>query len=905
MKRSAILVLAIIVGTATMMSQWRGDLNKNGHHSIGDLTLLIDYMMGNTAGIDRALADVNGDGEVNSDDVTRLVEILLGEAEPLEYTPGTEGDEYDCLTISYDAGQATYTMPSAWAPYVTVSTDGAHVTVTNTNEEEEYTLVLQGKTEDGSLTYNGSFKTTLVLNGLQMTSLRGGAIDVECGKRIALELADGTENQLADAAKGEQKACLYCKGHLEVSKSGRLTIQGNARHAISTKEYLLLKKTMGGITITGAPSDGIHAGQYFEMNGGEVTIRGTKGDGIQAEATSNTTDEENGQLRIDGGTLDITTTANDVAALKSDSLMTITDGQLTLACSGAGSKGMKSKTDIQVDGGTLNITTSGGLYDSSSEPDDEETDKEEDSEEQKSYKVYVAKPTQSSNNWTGMYIYDNKTNARVATLTSTVNVGSGMNAKAFYVYDFKQPTTGTYYFKSDDYTSRSGNRTTYAIRSATFSGPTSGSDVFYQLGSYTTSGSTRTFALQNVTSTYGGGTITPGGGTTSGADLSSTHAIKGDLGVSINGGTLTLSIKGTAGKGISSDKDVTVNGGTLNITNSGAGQLATGTETYTAKGIGADENVRIAGGTVTISMSGTGGKGIKADKNIYIGDQNTKQGPTLSVSTTGATLATGSSGSGGGFGGGGMGGEVKGSDAKAIKCMGSYYQYGGDIFVSTTQSGAEGIESKTSSTTSMNFAGGNIYLMTADDCINSSGQINFTGANVISISSSNDAIDSNYQRVVGAITVTGGTVFTFSQRGGAEMGVDCDGMNYVKVTGGILVAGGGSQGSASSTMGSGSTHYKCWSASLSYKANTYYSIVCGGKNIVTWKMPAAVTSSYNVLASNLFTSNTTHTIYSNTTAPTSGTAYGFHTVAGGSTTPMVWTGSNVTSGTQLTTFSPN
>ncbi|MBR1379765.1 MAG: carbohydrate-binding domain-containing protein [Bacteroidaceae bacterium] len=790
------------------------------------------------------------------------------------------------------------------APDVSFTVEGQDVLAEYDGSGTEYIYVLDGESASGSFILVSNYKSTIRLNGLNLQSTLEEALNIKCGKRVNLELADGTTNTLADATTDNgQKGAIYCKGHLEVTGGGTLNITGNVKHGISTKEYLQIKKRTGTINILSAVNDGIHAGQYFKMNGGTLSIKGVGGDGIQAEITDDSTDEQNGQLIINGGTLDITTTADDAAALKSDSLLTITDGNITLSCSGNGSKGIKSKTTVDISGGELNITQSGGLYEDTTTDDDTSTDAT------KSYKVFVSIPGSNSQGgwggggssaWSTVYLYKSD-GTLVTTLSNSVSITSGYTTTKFFYYDFGAATSDTYYFKSDNYTSRGMGGTTYAIQSATFTGPTSGSDIYYSItSSYQTSGTTRTYSINNVTSTYSGG-----GTSTTEGDLSSAHSIKGDEGVSITGGTITIKQSGTAGKSVSTDKDINIAGGSLSITNDAEGQTE-GTTNYTAKGLTADHNVTITSGTVIISMSGSGGKGIKADNNIYIGDESSGDGPTLSVVTTGSSLGSSSSGGGGGNPWGGWGQESSsGSSAKAMKCVGSYYQYGGNIYVSTASNGAEGIESKTSSATSMNFAGGNLFMKVYDDCINAAGQINFTGAHVICYSTGNDAIDSNYGRA-GAVTITDGAVITFSQKGGAEMGLDCDGMSYVKITGGYVVAGGGSQGGSSTSLASGSTHYKVWSGSVSYTQGRYYSVVAGGKNIFTFLMPCTVSSSLNVYASSAFTSSTTHTVYYGTTAPTAGTSQSFRSSATATPTPMFWTTSNITSGTgTATTFSPN
>ncbi len=351
------ILLALFTALSVCATYW-GDVNKDNKVTMSDLAELVDALKNNSVS-DYMLkvADFDNDNAITIADVEALAEeILRGQLREID-----ESEDVSIIYVNFSGDpNAEVLVPKRWQSYVTVTTDGHHVSIANTNTEEEYTVSISGTTLDGSVTYTGDYKATFILNGANITNSSGAAIDIECSKRIALEIAEGTENSLTDGA-GSQKAALYCKGHLEVSKGGSLTVSGNTKHAISTKEYLLLKKTVGDITITSAGSggDGIHAGQYFQMNGGNIIIKGVTGDGIQAEATSKATDELNGQMIIKGGQLDITTTATDVAALKSDAEMTISDGTLKLTTSGAADKALKSKTDITISGGTLTTLQSG------------------------------------------------------------------------------------------------------------------------------------------------------------------------------------------------------------------------------------------------------------------------------------------------------------------------------------------------------------------------------------------------------------------------------------------------------------------------------------------------------------------------------------------------------------------
>ena len=261
--------------------------------------------------------------------------------------------------VSFSANTATVDIPAALVDSVSAEINGAYVTLTNKNISNEIDVILSGASNNGAFTYNGAYKVSIILNGLSLTSQQGAALDIECGKRVDLELVEGTENFLVDYANGEQKAALYCKGHMEVSGAGSLSVTGNAKHAICTKEYLQLKKSTGAITIVAAAGDAIHAGQYFQMNGGTLTIDGsTMGDGVQVETAMflkpdstkvpDPTKENNGQAIIKGGTINMDIDHEDCKGLKCDSLIMISGGTIAINANAGGSRGIQSEGDMTI-----------------------------------------------------------------------------------------------------------------------------------------------------------------------------------------------------------------------------------------------------------------------------------------------------------------------------------------------------------------------------------------------------------------------------------------------------------------------------------------------------------------------------------------------------------------------------
>ena len=289
------------------------------------------------------------------------------------------------VTITWSGSTATVDIPES-AEGVTATVTGGDVVINNTCTSIEHEFILKGTTSAGSLTYFGDYKTKFHLAGVNLTSTSGGAIDIQCGKRIDLILEEGTTNTLADAPDGDQKAAFNCQGHLEVSGSGSLTIAGNARHALRSNEYLQLKKSTGSITITRAASDGIHVGEYFQMNGGTVTISGAASDGLQVETDATSEEELNGHFIMNGGSINVTLSAEDAKGIRLDAAtgtsivpdMQLLGGSVTvnLTSTALGSKAIASDGNLTIGSKsttpTIDISVAAGVF---TDPDTEEEER--------------------------------------------------------------------------------------------------------------------------------------------------------------------------------------------------------------------------------------------------------------------------------------------------------------------------------------------------------------------------------------------------------------------------------------------------------------------------------------------------------------------------------------------------
>lgn len=298
------------------------------------------------------------------------------------------------VEVVYNGTEATVTIPKCMKDSVTctrVNGSNSYVFLEYKGSSDEIIYDVKGSSDNGSLIIKSDYKMQVNLNNVSLTSTCGEALRFKCGKRIALVMADGSVNTFMDSKdKGvtpdpldSHKACIYTKGHLELSGAGTLNVTGNYNHAVAAKEYLKVKKSVKAINILGAAGDAIHVGEYFTMNGGKLTIdEGTKGDGVQVEYKTDddgaiVKDEENtGEIIINDGTLDITMVASeDTKCMKADGNVTINGGTLLLHATANGSRGIQSDgtlTIAQAEGVTTDITidAAGGKCTLSSDKDD-------------------------------------------------------------------------------------------------------------------------------------------------------------------------------------------------------------------------------------------------------------------------------------------------------------------------------------------------------------------------------------------------------------------------------------------------------------------------------------------------------------------------------------------------------
>jgi len=287
----------------------------------------------------------------------------------------------DTVKVVYSGTSANVTTTNA---NVLSNVDGAYVTIDMlTNSVKDVVIVASGKSSDGQLKIYGEKKFKLTLNGLDLTSTKGPAINDQCKKRVFVYLPEGVTNRLTDATtysadpfyldasvEEDRKGCFFSEGNLIFSGSGVLVVSGKHKHGIATDGYLYVRPGVT-VAVTNAAKNAIHVkGDTDDAIGIKVT------GGLiysNTSATAGKAMKTDLDVAITGGKLLLNTSGgseydtdeqdtSSPSCIKADGSVSISGGTLTLKSTGQGGKGIKADGTLQISGGSTTITTIGGKY---------------------------------------------------------------------------------------------------------------------------------------------------------------------------------------------------------------------------------------------------------------------------------------------------------------------------------------------------------------------------------------------------------------------------------------------------------------------------------------------------------------------------------------------------------------
>ncbi|MBQ6611055.1 MAG: carbohydrate-binding domain-containing protein [Oscillospiraceae bacterium] len=302
--------------------------------------------------------------------------------------PDTAGDSAASLVSERDAsGEYDASAAVTLAPGSDLTITAAGVYILSGSYENQMITVRAGE-ED---------KVQIVLNNAQIMNADGPAILVCSADKVFLTAAEGSENSISDGSGYTLKegdtavdAAVFSKADLTVNGSGSLSITGNTKHAVVSKDDLVV--TAKNLTVSSAASaltgkdavtlldasvsiqagtDGLHSEGTVTVLGGSLTAQ-CGDDAVHAD----------GKADIAGGTVtlhaaegieatyvlirsgDISIQASDDginAAYKSDAYtptVEITGGNLTVTMGAGDTDGIDSNGNLIISGGTVSVTGS-------------------------------------------------------------------------------------------------------------------------------------------------------------------------------------------------------------------------------------------------------------------------------------------------------------------------------------------------------------------------------------------------------------------------------------------------------------------------------------------------------------------------------------------------------------------
>ena len=278
-------------------------------------------------------------------------------------------------TISLSDGGSSFTGTG-------VSVNGDLITLS-----QKGTYLISGSLSNGSVkvAVDTEEKIQLVLSNASITCADGPALYIESADKVFVTLADGTENLLADGSSyavtesadsdsSAPDAALFSREDMTINGGGSLTVNGNYKHAVVSKDDLIV--TGGKLTVN-AKNVGLSGKDCVKICGADISITAGS-DGIRSD---NAEDENRGYIYIRDGSLDINA-END--AIQAETVLKIEGGSFHLKTNGGSAnastdaggnfrpgwgstsassstescKGLKAGSDILISGGTFTIDSS-------------------------------------------------------------------------------------------------------------------------------------------------------------------------------------------------------------------------------------------------------------------------------------------------------------------------------------------------------------------------------------------------------------------------------------------------------------------------------------------------------------------------------------------------------------------
>lgn len=301
-----------------------------------------------------------------------LCGVLAGCQSPADTTNNGDSTAADTQTDAVTAA-AVSAPDESGAVEIRLSGSGAEITGSGASAADGAVTITKGGVYTLSGTLNGRVvvnapkeNVTLILNGVEITSDDSSALYIYKAAQVTVWLSEGTENTLTDgesysfadelssAADEEPNACVYSKADLTVAGSGGLTVNGNYKNGLTSKDTL----TLDSVSLTvNAKNHGVCGKDSAAVQNAVLTVT-SGGDALHS---TNDKDEALGWITITDSVLELTSGEDGIQA---ETTLTVSGGHCTVV-SGGGSgaeldddtsaKGLKAGTTVEISGGEFSL----------------------------------------------------------------------------------------------------------------------------------------------------------------------------------------------------------------------------------------------------------------------------------------------------------------------------------------------------------------------------------------------------------------------------------------------------------------------------------------------------------------------------------------------------------------------
>ncbi|MDE6478834.1 MAG: carbohydrate-binding domain-containing protein [Muribaculaceae bacterium] len=329
---------------------------------------------GNTPDFDTQILPYQGQTATDADkDIVGTDEDIFWEANKFK----------NKVTITYSGENASVETD---CEDILSNINGSHVVIDMlTNSVSGVEINVSGKSDNGSLKIYGEKKTLINLNGVELTSQNGPAINNQCKKRLFVNLASGSVNKLTDASRysddsyyldgnssdnEDRKGCFFSEGNLIFSGTGSLIVAGKQKHGIASDGYMYVRPGVT-IAVTEAAKNAIHIKGDKSDDIGVIIAGGLIYTLSESEAGKGIKTDYHVDVR--GGQLDLNTKGDAIydadendtssaAGIKTDGNVIISGGTISIKSCGTGGKGINADGNLNVTGGETTVVTTGGKY---------------------------------------------------------------------------------------------------------------------------------------------------------------------------------------------------------------------------------------------------------------------------------------------------------------------------------------------------------------------------------------------------------------------------------------------------------------------------------------------------------------------------------------------------------------